>query len=75
MDAIEAMIYCLGYVGDKPEDGEYASQKAFDKNGEAHWFAWRANNNKAAYPRPCSGSPAPFAKYLEPYSINTRGHA
>lgn len=67
MNAIEAIIYCLGYVHDEPEDGEYQSQTVYDKDGESHWVAWEASKGKFAVPRFCSGSPTPFTEELSPY--------
>jgi len=62
MTATEAMIYCLGFVSDVPEDGEYRSQTVYDCNGEPHWFAWETDR-----PRMCSESPTPFSNSLSPY--------
>jgi hypothetical protein len=60
--AIEAMIYCLGFVNDVPEDGEFRSQTAYDCNGEPHWFSWTGD-----IPKMCSESPTPFANDLVPF--------
>jgi len=62
MTAVEAMIYCLGFVNDVPEDGEFLSQTAYDCNGEPHWFSWNKDN-----PRMCSESMTPFSNLLAPY--------
>ena len=70
MTAIEALIYCLGYVDETTvEDGEYRSQTVYDRNGEAHWVAWVAAYGEDAEPRLCSGSPSQFTKRLEPYRL------
>lgn len=69
MTAIEAMIYCLGFVSDIPEDGEFQSQVAYDRYGYEHWFAWRVSQGKRAKPLLCSSSDVnPFAEMLEPYT-------
>lgn len=64
MTAIEAIIYCLGFVSDVEEDGAFHSQTAYDCNGEPHWFAWKNDE-----PTMCSESPHPFSKKLEPYRL------
>ena len=72
MTAIEAMVYCLGYVNDEPEDGDYQSQKVYDRNGDAHWFGWPVNPGDRAMPTLCSGSLHwnAFARCAEPYTIS-----
>ena len=72
MTAIEAMIYCLGFIEDTPgEDGECHSQTVYDKDGEPHWFSF---DEEQDHPELCSGScEAPFAKCLEPYSVSKKG--
>lgn len=67
MTAIEAIIYCLGFVNDVAEDGEYHSQTAYDVNGDPHWIAWQANCPGAKIPKFCSESAFPFSEILEPY--------
>lgn len=62
MTAIEAIIYCLGFINDIEEDGELHSQTVYDCNGEAHWFAWKKDE-----PKMCSESPYPFSNKLSPY--------
>ncbi len=68
MNSIEAMIYCLGYISDKPEDGSYKSQTCYDKDKSPHWFEWSVTQKDFAIPIPCSESPDPFCKIREPYS-------
>lgn len=70
MTAIEAMIYCLGFIHDGPEDGEYWSQIAYDKNGYAHWFSWSVSHLRSAVPNVCSEVSIPFAAVLEPYRVS-----
>lgn len=67
MTAIEAIIYCLGFVNEVEEDGEFRSQTVYDCNGEPHWFAW-----KNSEPRMCSESPYPFSNKLIPYRLSRR---
>jgi len=66
IDNVEAMKYCLGYVADYPEDGEFRTRRAFDKFGQPHWIAW--DDKEDSCPRFCSESPYPFTPGLEPYS-------
>lgn len=73
MNAIEAIVYCLGYVHAEPEDGEYRSQTAYDSLGDPHWIAWEVSKGKLACPRFCSGSPTPFTEDLGPYGVNHNG--
>ena len=65
MTAIEAMIYCLGFVSDHEEDGEYHSQTVFDCDGNKHWFSWKNN-----IPRMCSEYSDPFSEKLTPYRLS-----
>ena len=67
MTAIEAMIYCLGFVDEKARDGEYRSQTVYDAKGDPHWVIWLARHGQWATPKLCSEGPHPFAKALEPY--------
>lgn len=67
MNAIEAIIYCLGFVNDVAEDGEYRSQTVYDVNGTPHWISWRAKYHDAQTPKFCSESAMPFVRILEPY--------
>lgn len=67
MNAIEAIIYCLGFVNEVAEDGEYHSQTAYDKYGHGHWISWQASHGKKALPRFCSSGPSPFAENFGPY--------
>jgi len=74
MNAIEAIIYCLGFVEDTPSDREYKSQTVYDKHGSPHWIAWPQLEKEpyfsaeiASTPRFCSEVACPFVKYLEPY--------
>jgi hypothetical protein len=67
MNAIEAIIYCLGFVNETPEDYEFHSQTAYDKYGHRHWISWQASHGKKASPRFCSSGPTPFAECLGPY--------
>ncbi len=67
MTAIEAMIYCLGFVSSQAIDGDFQSQCVYDKDGHPHWFAWREILGKGAPPEMCSEDPLPFAACLEPY--------
>lgn len=73
MNAIEAMIYCLGFVNDTPEDGYIKSQTVYDRDGEAHWFAWHIVDLRRATPEPCSETPTPFARNLAPYRMSREG--
>lgn len=69
--AVEALIYCLGFISDTPEDGEYTSQRAYDKNGNPHWVAWKVNKKDQAIPLLCSENPdGSFIKALEPYRFS-----
>jgi len=65
MTAIEAICYCIGFVDDVEEDGEFRSSTAFDCNGDPHWFAWKNDE-----PRMCSESPFPFSNKLAPYRLS-----
>jgi hypothetical protein len=68
MTAVEALIYCLGFVGyDSPTDGEYHSLTVHDRHGQPHWVAWRVTDGADAVPHLCSESPTPFARSLQPY--------
>ncbi len=71
MNVIDAMIYCLGFISETPEDGEYRSQTVYDKNGDPHWFAWDIDYGKDARPLLCSESSrgSPFVASLEPYRL------
>jgi len=69
MNAIEAIIYCLGFINDVAEDGEYHSQRAYDAYGHAHWISWQASRGKKASPRFCSSGPSPFAENFGPYRL------
>ena len=68
MTAIEAIIYCIGFVESSVVDGEYHSQVVYDKNGMPHWIAWDAKLLWDASPKFCSESSMPFAASLEPFS-------
>ncbi len=68
MTAIEAICYCLGYVGDD-EDGEVRSRTVYDSTGEPHWIAWDKKKGHLATPEFRSGSPYPFAASLDPYTV------
>lgn len=70
MTAIDALIYCIGFVDDRIEDGDHRSQTAYDVNGDPHWVAWSAVNRSFCSPRLCSESIAPFAAYLQPYRVS-----
>jgi hypothetical protein len=65
MTAIEAMVYCLGFVSDVSEDGEFRSQTVYDCNGDPHWFAWAGDE-----PTMCSESLTPFSEKLVPYRLS-----
>lgn len=69
MTAIEAIIYCLGYVGDIPDDGYFISQVVYDKHGDSHWISWECVEGAMASPRFCSSSCWEFSKSLEPYRM------
>lgn len=66
MNAIEALIYCLGWFDDRPIDNEFHSQTVYDRNGQPHWVA--LENSEVAAPRLCSESFTAFARNLEPYN-------
>jgi hypothetical protein len=68
MNSIEAMVYCLGFVDQTPEDGEFLSQRVYDCNGDPHWFAFSAPDKSKV--RLCSESPTPFASSLLPYRFS-----
>ena len=69
MTAVEAIIYCLGFINETPEDGEYHSQICYDKNGQPHWISWSVKLGDDASPWLCSeSSEGKFTKSLEPYS-------
>lgn len=70
MDAVEAIIYCLGYVHQVPEDGYFLSQRVFDKDMFPHWIAWGAKDPNDLFPSFCSETDKPFAKSLEPYTTS-----
>lgn len=67
MNAIIAIIYCLGFINDVAEDGEYHSQTAYDVYGDSHWISWQVSHGKDASPKFCSSSPSPFSENLAPY--------
>lgn len=68
MTAIEALIYCLGFINETPEDEEYQSQFVHDRYGDKHWIAWDAKDFNRASPTFCSESPEGcFTRHLEPY--------
>lgn len=63
MTAADAIIYCLGFRSDTPEDGEYHSRAVLDRVGSPHWVAW-----KDGVPRFCTSGPFPaFSESLAPY--------
>ena len=72
MTAIEAMIYCLGYVSDKAEDKHYNSRVVYDCHGQAHWIAWSDRHEHEAIPRLYSESCSPFTKSVEPYRVEPK---
>ena len=74
MTAIEAMIYCLGFVSEEAEDGEYQSAIVYDKNGLPHWFAWRQAHSDEAIPFARSEAVRPFTAKLEPYRMGKEPH-
>lgn len=49
MTATEAIIYCLGYVGED-EDGELRSRPVYDSTGDPHWISWNAKHGHLAEP-------------------------
>ena len=69
MSAIEAIIYCLGYVSPVAVDGEFVSQSVFDCLKNPHWISWRVAHSNAATPKFCSESSQPFAVSGEPYAM------
>jgi hypothetical protein len=69
MTAIEAMIYCLGFVSDVAVDGYFESCPVFDRYGEPHWIAWREDKGESATPELCGETHWPFSRRLEPYRL------
>ena len=69
MNAIEAIVYCLGFVNDVSEDGEFSSRLGYDVNKNPHWLSWEVKKGENAIPQFCSECATPFVKSLEPYSM------
>ena len=68
MTAVEAIIYCLGFINETPEDSYYHSQFCLDKNGIKHWIEFATDDDDSS-PKLCTESCLEsFSKCAEPYS-------
>ncbi len=72
MNSIEAMIYCLGFINEEIEDGEYRSQTVYDRDNNPHWIAWEVSMREYAVPQLQSEHGFPFCKIQEPFSTGEK---